>query len=215
MVLLVADGLVGLSFGAVAVSSGLPAWTPILMSLTVFAGGAQFAAVGVLAAGGDPGTAILAGLLLNARLVPFGFAVAELIRGGLPLRLLGMQVVTDESTAFALAADPARRRIVYWTVGVGLFVVWNATTALGVLLGTLVGDTDALGLDAAFPALLLALVLPNLRERPLIAAVATGAVVAVAATPVVPPGTAVLVALAALVVVLPKRIGSSRSGGSA
>ncbi|NEB81733.1 AzlC family ABC transporter permease, partial [Streptomyces sp. SID14478] len=72
-----ADAVVGLSFGAVAVASGLPVWLPVLMSLLVFAGSAQFSAVGVFAAGGGPAAAAATGLLLNTRTAAFSLAVAD------------------------------------------------------------------------------------------------------------------------------------------
>jgi predicted branched-subunit amino acid permease len=201
-----ADAFVGFSFGAIAVGGGLPVWVPIAMSALVFAGGAQFAAVAVLLAGGDAVSAILAGLVLNTRLLPFGFAVARVLGPRLPLRLLGAQLVTDETVAFALAApDPRRRRAVFWTAGIALFVAWNAAVAGGALVGAAVGDTDALGLDAAFPAVLLALVLPALRGRALLLAAASGAIVAVLLAPVLPPGLPVLVSLVGLVFVLRSR----------
>jgi predicted branched-subunit amino acid permease len=65
---------VSISFGAIAVASGIPAGLTVLMSLLVFAGGAQFLAVGLIAAG-NPLAAIFAGLLLNARHLPFGLAI--------------------------------------------------------------------------------------------------------------------------------------------
>src|SRR4051794_21657364 len=76
-----ADAIVGAAFGAITVSGGLPLWVPITMSLLVFAGGAQFVAVGVVLAGGGPVAAVTAGLVLNARLLPFGFAVADVLDG--------------------------------------------------------------------------------------------------------------------------------------
>ncbi len=103
-----ADAIVGASFGAITVSGGLPAWVPIVMSLLIFAGGAQFAAAAVLIAGGSPVAAVLAGLVLNARLLPYGFTVADAIGGrpGKPgqswIRLLGAHVITDESVAFTM-----------------------------------------------------------------------------------------------------------------
>ncbi|GAA1523981.1 hypothetical protein GCM10009678_01500 [Actinomadura kijaniata] len=206
-----ADALVGASFGAIAVAGGLPLWVPIVMSLLVFAGGSQFAAVGVVLAGGGALAAVAAGLILNARLLVFGFAVADVLDHGTPrrrrwARLLGAHLVTDESVAFTLRhRDPHRRRAAFWISAVGLFVVWNLAVLVGALAGRVIGDTDALGLDAAFPAVLLALVLPALtgpgRGR-LRAAALTGALVAVAATPLLPAGLPVLLALAGLVFTL-------------
>lgn len=195
-----ADALVGASFGAISVSGGLPLWVPIALSVLVFAGGSQFAAVGVVLSGGGALAAVATGLVLNARLLPFGFTVADVPDGPWWRRLVGAQLLTDETVAFALQqSDPRRRRAVYWLCGVALFVVWNVSVLLGALAGGLIGDTDAFGLDAAFPAVLLALVLPSLADRRTRTAAVAGAVVAVAATPFVPAGLPVLLALVGLV----------------
>ncbi|TNY36747.1 AzlC family ABC transporter permease [Thermomonospora catenispora] len=192
-----ADALVGASFGAIAVSGGLDPWAPIAMSLLVFAGGAQFAAVGVVLSGGGPAAAVTAGLVLNARLLPFGFAVAETLGGRRLTRLTGAHLVTDEAVAFTLRqADADRRRVVFWLCGACLFVSWNAAVAVGALAGRSLGDPGALGLDAAFPAVLLALVLPALRNRDACVPALLGAVIAVAAAPFLPAGLPVLAALA-------------------
>ncbi|MEU1282789.1 AzlC family ABC transporter permease [Kitasatospora sp. NPDC005856] len=194
-----ADALVGASFGAISVSGGLPLWVPMALSVLVFAGGAQFAAVGVVLSGGGALAAVATGLVLNARLLPFGFTVADVLDGPWWRRLVGAQLLTDETAAFALQqSEPRRRRAVYWFCGIALFVVWNVSVLLGALAGGLIGDTDAFGLDAAFPAVLLALVLPSLADRRTRTAVVVGAVVAVAATPFVPAGLPVLLALVGL-----------------
>lgn len=199
---------VGASFGAIAVASGLPAWAPLLMSSLVFAGGAQFMAAGLIAAG-NPVAAVLAGLLLNARHLPFGLALSGAIGPRWRHRLIGSHLMTDESVAFALAErDPQRRRRTYWLIAVVLFVSWNAGTVLGVLLGGATGDPQALGLDAAFPAGLIALLMPSLRDRDTRRVALLGAAIAVLATPVLPAGLPVLSALLALaVLLLPRRAG--------
>jgi predicted branched-subunit amino acid permease len=213
-----ADGLVGGSFGATTVAGHLPWWVPVAMSLLVFAGGSQFAAVGVVLSGGSPFAAVAAGAVLNTRLLPYGFAVADAVgppehadsgltdavrsrsaRWGWLIRLLGAQVITDESTAFALRqTDPARRRAAFWTCGLALFAVWNVSVLLGVLAGSVVRDTNAFGLDATFPAVVIALALPALADLRTRFSAGTGAVIAVALTPVLPAGLPVLAALAGL-----------------
>jgi 4-azaleucine resistance transporter AzlC len=190
----------GASFGAIAVASGNPWWIPCLMSLVVFAGGAQFMAVGIVAAGGSPVAAVLAGLLLNLRLLPFGLAVGDLLGRGPVGRLVGSHLVTDETVAFALVQrEPARARAAFWLCGTCLFTAWNAGVLGGVLVGGSIGDPNVYGLDAAFPAALLALVLPALRDRPTLRAALVGAVIALATTPFVPAGVPVLLGLAGLV----------------
>jgi 4-azaleucine resistance transporter AzlC len=196
-----ADGLVAVSFGAIAVAGGLPRWVPITLSLVVFAGGAQFAAVGVVLTGGGAVAAVVTGLLLNSRLLPFGFTVADVLTGAWWRRPLGAHLITDESVAFALGQpDQERRRAAFWVCGAALFTSWNIAVVIGSMLGSSLHDTDALGLDAAFPAVLFALVAPALKDRKTRDAALTGAVIALIATPFLPSGLPVLVSLGGLAV---------------
>src|SRR5258706_10266342 len=108
-----AVGFVGLSFGAIAPAAPLPLWAVVAMSTLVFAGGSQFMAAGLVAAG-NPVAAVLAGLLLNARHLPFGIAVADVVGRG-PAPLLGSPPMVDEAVAFALAQPhPDRPPAGYW-----------------------------------------------------------------------------------------------------
>ncbi|MEV8549776.1 AzlC family ABC transporter permease [Streptomyces glaucescens] len=195
-----ASGVVGVSFGAISVAGGLPVWAPVVMSLVVYAGSAQFSAVGLLLAGSAPLAAAATGLLLNTRLAAYGLAVADVIGRGRAARLLGAHLVTDETVAFALAQPgPERRRTAFWVSGLGLFAVWNVSVLAGALAGRALGDTAAYGLDAAFPAVLAALVLPAVRDDARIRRCAlAGAGVALVATPAVPAGVPVLLALTGL-----------------
>lgn len=222
-----ADGVVGLSFGAVAVAGGLPLWVPIAMSLLVFAGSAQFSAVGILLAGGGPVSAVATGLLLNTRTAAFGLAIADALGRSWPARLVGAHLVTDETAAFALSQrSPEARKAAFWISGVALFAVWNAGVLMGALAGTALGDPARLGLDAAYPAVLLALVLPALRKDRAGARAATaGAAVALATTPLFPAGIPVLLSLTGLlaprrgsrkaVAAHPKGPGGRRNGAAA
>jgi 4-azaleucine resistance transporter AzlC len=191
-----ADGVVGVSYGVVTVSSGLPIWAPMALSVLVFAGASQFLFVAIVAAGGGPVAAVAAGLLVNARLLPFGFAVGDVLGTGWARRLLGSHLVIDESVAFTLTQSAAdRRRAAFWTCGIGLFACWNLGVLIGAFAGTAVRDTDALGLDAAFPAVLLALVLPSLKDAEVRLPVLVGVAAALATTPFLPAGLPVLLAL--------------------
>lgn len=196
-----ADGLVGASFGAIAVGAGLPIWLPIAMSIFVFAGAAQFILIGVLAAGGNPVAAVASALLVNTRLIPLGFSVSDTFDGKPWIRrLLGSHLITDEAVAFTvLEKDRTKRRTAFWLCGIGLFVAWNIGVFAGTFLGGRITDTAALGLDAAFPAVLIALVMPALRDTATRNAAALGAVLAVVAAFVLPPGLPVLVALLGVV----------------
>lgn len=220
-----ADGIVGLSFGAASVAGGLPWWVPAALSVLVFAGGSQIAAVGVVLAGGSPVAAVAAGAVLNTRLLPYGLAVADVVTseyGGVRrwlVRVLGAHLITDESVAFALRRDDrSRRRTAFWTCGITLFVIWNVSVLLGVVLGAALHDTSAFGLDSTFPAVMLALALPTLTSRAIKVAAGTGAVIAVALTPVLPAGLPLLAALGGLGTRwpgLPRRLFTSGAGGRA
>jgi len=197
---------VGASFGAIALAAGLPVGAIFAMSALVFAGGAQFMAVGLIVAG-SPVAAVFAGLLLNARHLPFGLALGGTLGRRWRDRLLGSHLLTDEATAFALAQpEGAARRRAFWLTGTVLFLAWNAGTLAGVLLASRVGDPLRLGVDAAFPAGLLALLLPSLREPDTRRVALAGAAVAVLSTPLLPAGLPVLLALTGLaVLLLPRR----------
>jgi 4-azaleucine resistance transporter AzlC len=196
-----AVGLVAVSYGAIAVASGFPLWLPMVQSVLVLAGSSELLFVGLVGAGGNPVAVAFAGLLVNARHVPYGLALEPGVTGNGWRRLLGTHVMNDESVVFALAnpGSPA-----FWICGLGVLVAWPAGAVIGALIGSVVRDTNAFGLDAMFPAVILALVLPKLRDRGTLRAALAGAAVALATTPFLPSGAPVLLALVAVAVALPK-----------
>jgi 4-azaleucine resistance transporter AzlC len=199
LALAAAVGVVGASFGALAAAAGVPAPRIVAMSLLVFAGGAQFLVVAVIAAGGGAVAAVAAALLLNVRHLPFGLAIGETVGRRWAARLVGAHLLVDETVAFSRArpAGP-RARAAYWLCGTLLFTAWNLGSVAGMLAGSAVPDPAAFGVDAAFPAGLLALLLPGLRRRDARRVALVAAVVALLAALVLPPGLPVLVGLLGL-----------------
>lgn len=194
--LCVAVAAFGVSFGVLARAAGLGVWAPIAMSATTFAGSAQFAVVSILHDRGGAAAAIAAALLLNLRYLPIGISVARGFVGGRVRRLLEAQLVVDESWAISLSLGRFDRRVL---IGAGavLYAGWVGGTALGVVGGRALGDPDRLGLDAAFPALFLALVAPRLRDRHALVAAVAGGALAAALVPVAPAGVPIVAASAA------------------
>jgi 4-azaleucine resistance transporter AzlC len=181
-------------------TSGISLAMTCAMSLLVFAGGAQFLAIATIASGGTPLAVVAGGIVLNARHLPYGLAIAPLVRGPLWRRALSSQLVLDESTALAVAQPtPQLGRLAFYACGCSLFVAWNAGTLIGALAGGAIADPSALGLDAAFPASMLALLAPLLRRRDVRAAALAGAAVALAATPFTAPGVPILAAASGVV----------------
>ncbi len=184
----------GVSFGLLARSAGMGWLAPIVMSATTFAGSSQFAAVSVLDAGGTVAATIAAAVLLNARYGPIGVSVAPSLEGGPAKRFLQAQLVVDESWAVSARGDGSFDARILLGAGLGLYVAWVAGTAVGVAFGDVLGDPTALGLDAAFPALFIALLAPQLRSRRAVAAAALGGAIALVVTPLAPPGVPIVAA---------------------
>jgi len=186
----------GLSFGVVAAEQGLSVVEASALSLLVFAGGSQFAAVGLA---GNPVAGVVAGLLLNTRLAAFGVLAAPFLGGTGWRRFAGSHLVVDETVALALEhEDREEARATFFFTGILLFVCWNVVTVVGAAVGDVLGDPTTIGLDGAFPAVFVALLAPRLVRADARRAAAGGAAIALALTPLVPAGIPVLAASAAV-----------------
>lgn len=194
----------GISFGALAVASGLDVWQTCVLSLFMFTGGSQFAFVGVVGAGGLAAApaAIASAALLGVRNVAYGMRMSPVVGRGFWRRAAAAQFTIDESTAVSLAQKTSRaRRVGFWVTGIGIYVGWNLSTLAGALLGDVLGDPRAYGLDAAAAAAFLALLWPRLRKRQPIVVGVAAAVIATILTPVLMPGLPVIVAALVAIVV--------------
>ncbi|MFC6288540.1 AzlC family ABC transporter permease [Nocardioides sp. GCM10027113] len=191
----VATGAYGLSFGAVAVASGLGVAQACALSLLMFTGASQFAFVGVVAAGGGAPSAVGTALLLGTRNTLYGLRLAPLLDWRGQRRAAAAQLVIDESTAMAVGrSDTAAARLGFLGTGLAVFVLWNAATLAGALAGRAIGDPRAFGLDAAVGAAFLALLWPRLAHRQGRRTAAVAALVALALVPVTAAGVPVLAA---------------------
>ena len=192
-----AVSLYGISFGALAVASGLDFWQTQVLSLFMFSGGSQFAVIG-LAATGAPGLSIVtAAGLLGVRNGLYAVRMSSVVGPGFWKRLLAGHWTIDESTAVAIAqTEPRAQRLGFWLTGAGIFVGWNVMTAAGAILGDALGDPRAWGLDAAAAAAFLGLLWPRIQSRQPAAVAVVAAVVTVLTVPTVPAGLPVLIAAA-------------------
>ncbi|MEV6551413.1 AzlC family ABC transporter permease [Streptomyces sp. NPDC051597] len=213
----IAVGLSGFAFGVTSAGSGLTLLQTCALSLLVFTGASQFALVGALAAGGNPFTAAAGAFFLGVRNAFYGLRLSQLLALPRAVRPFAAQWVIDETTAVTLA-QPTRRaaRIGFTVTGLTLYVLWNLTTLAGAMGAEAIGDTDAWGLDAASPAVFLALLAPMLTTATERVTAGLAVLLALGFLPVLPAGAPVLVAaLAAPVVLFLKgRAGASRSRGT-
>lgn len=159
---------IGALFGALGAARGLSVAEAGLMSLLVFAGGAQFAALQLWTYPVPVLALAFSTLLVNARHVLMGASLGPKLAGFSRLeRLVGFYVLTDESWALAerrALTQPVRPG--YWfPMATALLPVWVGSTLLGAWLGSLVGDPDRIGADFAFTALFIGLVAAFWRGR--------------------------------------------------
>lgn len=206
IVLGAAVGLFGVTFGVLATTAGLTVAQACVMSLLVFTGASQFAAVGVVASGGSPTSALASALLLASRNGVYGLALHRHLRGSLLRRLGAAHLVIDESTAMALGQEDERDgEGAFWVAGLSVFTFWNLGTLAGAVGGNALGDPEAWGLDAAFPAGFIVLAAPHVRSVEGRIAAAAGAVIALVAVPLLPAGAPIVVASAGAGIALLRR----------
>ncbi|MEU5365785.1 AzlC family ABC transporter permease [Streptomyces sp. NPDC005925] len=199
----IAVGLSGFAFGVTSAGGGLSLWQTCALSLLVFTGASQFALVGALAAGGSPFTAAAGAFFLGVRNAFYGLRLSQVLALPRAVRPFAAQWIIDETTAVSLA-QPTRRgaRVGFAVTGLSLYILWNLTTVLGALGAEAIGDTDAWGLDAAGPAVFLALLAPMLSSGTERAVAALAVLLGLGLLPLLPAGVPVLVAALAAPAVL-------------
>lgn len=159
-------------FGAIyalsALAAGLSPAQTLAMSLFVFAGAAQFTAVGLLAGGAGPLAVITTTLVLNARHLLMAASLASYLRHlGFWPRLLLAALLTDESYAVAIKRYLDGYGSVAFLAGcnLSLYTCWPLSTLLGIGLGQYIPDPSAYGLDLVFPLTFIGLLMPLLKDR--------------------------------------------------
>jgi 4-azaleucine resistance transporter AzlC len=183
----------GLVYGLAAREAGFSPVEAVAMSTLVFAGAAQFAAVGYVAAGlAWPGIILLTALL-NTRHLLYSASLAPWLRTTpRPRRALMAHLLTDESFALTIAHFERLGRSDergYWIAAVGsTFIPWNLATFVGITLGAGIPDPTRFGLDVVFPAAMAGLAVGLVTGRRELVAALGGAIVGVAVALVAGPG---------------------------
>ncbi len=200
LILVMAVGVVAVTFGVLADAAGLSLPQIMVMSAFLFTGASQFAAVSIVDDGGTGYAAVGTALLLAARNALYGPVVVRLFRPSLVARAASAHFVIDETTAMAsVQDDDETAKDAFWWTAIWLWSLWNLGSVAGVFLGSKIGDPEAWGLDVAFPAAFIALLVPHVRYRPGRVAAVGGAVLAIAAVPFAPAGASPMVAALAVI----------------
>jgi 4-azaleucine resistance transporter AzlC len=188
----------GFVYGLAARNAGFSPIEAMAMSTVVFAGAAQFAAVGYVAAGlAWPGVILLTALL-NARHLLYSAALAPWLRETpRPRRALMAHVLTDEAFALANAHFERLGRVDergYWIAAIAsTFIPWNLATLAGVTIGAQIPDPARFGLDVVFPAAMIGLAVGLITGRREVVAALGGAVLGVSVSLLAGPGVGVIV----------------------
>lgn len=193
-------GTYGITFGALATTSGLSVLQTCALSLLAFTGASQFAFIGVVASGGAPMTAAFTAVMLGARNMFYSISLAHILRPRGWRKAAVAHVVIDESTAMALAhEEPRHARTAFAWTGLSIFVMWNLMTFVGAIAGNAIGDPKTFGLDAAVAAAFLGLIWPRLIDRLSQIVALFAVIVAVLLVPVTVPGAPIILGGAAAV----------------
>jgi 4-azaleucine resistance transporter AzlC len=205
----------GVVYGLAAGAAGFSPIEASAMSVVVFAGASQFAAVGMVAAALPWPAIVLTTALINARHLLYGAALRPwLARRRAVERAVMAHLLTDEAFALSLVHFRRLGRADvggYWLAAIGsTFIPWNVATLVGVLGGQVIPDPRTLGLDLVFPAAMAGLAVALVTGRRELVAVAAGAAIAVGLGLAVDPRTGVVAGgllgpLVALVAPFPER----------
>lgn len=184
-------------FGAVyavsARAAGIGLLDTQLLSLLLFAGGSQFAVVGLYAGGAGMLELVLSAFLINLRHLLYGVVVRTTtpIRGA--KRLAAAHLLTDE--AFGLHVTHGRGRPGYLLgAGLSLFLTWNLATLVGALAAGSLPDPRSIGLDLIFPLTFVALAVPLLRSTRMVAVALIAGATTLLLTPLLGSGVAIVAA---------------------
>jgi 4-azaleucine resistance transporter AzlC len=209
---MVAATPIAMLFGALAVGKGLSVAEASLMSILVFAGGAQFAAIELWGVPVPVGAILFSTLLVNARHVLMSASLGPKLQSfSRPQRYLGFFFLTDEAWALAerRAAVGAVTPAYWFALAASLALAWIGSSIIGALLGAFLGDPKLYGADFAFTALFIGLVAGFNKGRITVATVAaSGGTAALLSVTVGPPwhilGGALAGILAAYLVARPE-----------
>ncbi|MFZ0386662.1 MAG: AzlC family ABC transporter permease [Solirubrobacteraceae bacterium] len=185
--------VLGVTFGALARAHGWGLGAPVVASLTIFSGSAQFALLTTLAGGGAAWTAVASAALINLRFFPMGLSAAPSLRGGRIRRAVEAQTVVDGSWVLAHQGEGRFSRGVLFGSAFAQWPSWVTGTIIGVVLAPSTRLLDATGLDVVFPAFFAMLLFDEVRHsRSARAAAAGGAIITAVLLLALPAGPALL-----------------------
>jgi len=160
-------GVLGFSFGLLAVSQGLAWQWPALMSLLIYAGALQFLAVGMLQAKAGMPELFVAAIFVNIRQAFYGLSLLKKFKKSGRLKPYLIFALTDETYALITTVEPDpqfKRRLYYFYLALLDQSYWVSGTLAGALFGSMV-HFDSRGIDFALTALFVVLAMEQYKAR--------------------------------------------------
>ena len=175
----------GIIFGTLSLNAGLDIWQTIGLSSIVFAGSAQFVAVGMLAAGTSLGFIVGATIIVNLRHLIYAASLLPHVkhlgqRWRIPLGFLLIdEVFAATYPRYLNNPESPLNHWHYFGVGMAFYISWNVATVVGIFFGSNIEGIDTWGLDFAMAATFIGMVMPHLINKPMIAGVITSGLLSV------------------------------------
>lgn len=157
----------GIAFGLVMRTKGFAVWLPLIMSIVIFSGALEFAAVPVLAQAFDPIGAFVLGVMISARHLFYGIPLLKKYKNVGKIKPFLIFGLSDETFSIASTVDvPLGVKPKHFYFGVTFldYLYWNIGTVIGALCGNFLGD-KAEGLDFALTALFIVLLIEQLKSK--------------------------------------------------
>lgn len=193
----------GVTLQVVLIDTGTSAVRAFVASSVIFSATSQFAYLAVKEAGGGEWAAILAGVIVATR---FGILAMSLIprlpHGGFRRTVAALNAFDPNVAVAVQQPTPEGVEREFWRTTAGMMIGWFAGIAVGTFLGDVLGDTQRLGLDAVFPAALLAIIGNLLRTKDGRIAGVAGGVLCLVLLPVAPAGLPIILSLGGVAIAI-------------
>jgi predicted branched-subunit amino acid permease len=180
----------------IVLDAGTPLGTAWVASAVIFSATSQFAYLAVTGAGGSEAAAIAAGWIVASRFGILAVALTRIFKEGFFVRTVAAVNAFDMNVGFGLQQPDVRTaKRAFWYVTVAMMGGWFIGITIGTVLGDVLGDTRRFGIDALFPAALLAIVGNSLRQADGRIAGAVGAAICLVLIPIAPAGLPIILSL--------------------
>lgn len=186
----------GVTLQVLLIEAGTSSTRAFVASVVIFSATSEFAYLAVRNGGGSEWAAIVAGWVVATRFGILAVSLVPRLPKGLPLRVLAALNAFDPNVAMAVQQEnPKAVEREFWRTTSAMMIGWFLGIAVGTFLGNVIGDTSRIGLDAVFPAALLAIIGNILRSRDGFVAGVAGGLICLGLLPIAPAGLPIILSV--------------------